>query len=77
VEIIRCSICDIKIGDMHYAIRDMKPTETYFEWLWRHVVTLFTFGLNSRKHATILPVCDVCARGRLAYNIGGVSNRVG
>ncbi len=61
---------------MHYAIRDMKATETYFEWLGRHVLRLFAYGLKSRKHAVILPVCDTCAQGRLAYNIAGRSEHV-
>jgi hypothetical protein len=73
---IRCSICGVRIGDIHYAIRDMKPTETYFEWLWRHVVRLFAFGLKSRKHAVILPVCDDCATMRLAHNLAGASKKV-
>ena len=72
----RCSICGARTWKIRYAIRDMKPTETYFGWLWRHIVGLLTFGLNSRKHAVILPVCEVCVEDRLAYNIAGVSKNV-
>ena len=64
-----CSICGGAMETMHYAIRDMKPTESYIQWLWRHVVTLFTVGLTSRKFATILPVCETCVRDRLSHNI--------
>jgi hypothetical protein len=73
---MNCSICKGEMGEMHYAIRDMKPNETYFEWLGRHVVCLFAFGLKSRKHATIIPVCDECAQGHLACNIAGRSEHV-
>jgi hypothetical protein len=73
---MRCSICNVEIGDMRYAIRDMKPTETYLKWLWRHIVCLVTFGFKSRKHAIILPACTSCTGQRLAYNIAGASENV-
>ncbi len=72
----RCAICNTKVEAINYAIRDMRPTETYLEWLWRHVVCVATFGLKSRKHAVILPVCQDCTKMRLAYNIAGVSKNV-
>ncbi len=68
-----CVICSRPIDAIHYAIRDMKPHETYGEWLWRHIVRVLTFGLKSRKYATILPVCDGCTEMRLASNIAGAS----
>jgi hypothetical protein len=28
-----CSICSFEIEEMHYAIRDMIPKESFCEWL--------------------------------------------
>lgn len=73
---ISCGICNAKMDEMHYAIRDMKATESYGEWLLRHIACLLTFGQKSRKHAIIIPVCGNCTNTRLSYNIAGVSERV-
>jgi len=71
-----CVICQCEVLKMHFAIRDMKVHESYIGWLWRHVHCILAFGLTSRKHAVILPVCDGCAKLRLEYNIAGVSEEV-
>lgn len=69
-----CCICSTEIDHANYAIRDVTPGETYFKWLWRHVVALFTFRFGV-KYATILPVCDNCAKVRQSYNIAEKMNR--
>jgi|GEM_PF-4262605 len=66
-----CSICENKIDVIHYAIRDMKPSESCTEWFWRHFVGAVTIGLKRRKHAVIIPVCDSCAKARLTNNMAG------
>lgn len=58
----RCTLCAGPIEQIHFAIRDMKPTETGPQWFWRHIVGLFTVGFVRRKFATILPVCEPCVK---------------
>lgn len=63
-----CALCNARIQKMHFAIRDMKPVEGYFEWLVRHILCVLTFG-HSRKRAVIIPICDSCAKAHIVYNI--------
>jgi len=63
----RCCICNAEIADIHYFIRDMKRDDTYFRWIWRHIVSILAFRIG-RKYAVILPVCDNCVNMRLDYN---------
>lgn len=52
-----CCICGKDINDVHWAIRDYDD-ETYLQWVWRHIKTLFKMRSHRYKH--ILPVCDNC-----------------
>jgi hypothetical protein len=45
----------------------MKRDDTYFRWIWRHIVSILAFRIG-RKYAVILPVCDNCVNMRLDYN---------
>lgn len=58
-----CCLClqAIAEGNCKFAIRDIKPEETDWQWFWRHVKGILSLGLRRRKYRVIIPVCDVCA----------------
>ena len=62
---MKCCLCGNEITKVHWAIRDYQH-ETYFQWVWRHVKTLFK--IRGHKQDDSLPVCDMCrVRAKLEY----------
>lgn len=72
---LECCLCHSGIKDMKYAIRDSKKEESYFDWLYRHVKAVFTFGLGRPNPKKFLPVCESCIK-TIEYNSTNQQHRL-
>lgn len=62
----KCVLCGMPITTQKWAIRSYSGTETYPQWIWRHMKYVFTFGW-AKYIPFYLPVCEKCV-GRLSHD---------